>query len=341
MIGPVLVTGAQGFLGRYVVAELLNKGADVVGVGRSTRNGRCFSHQITGVGGPIMAPLPDTLSEALRSANYEYECCDLVQREATYRLVKRLRPSKIIHLAASLRDDPVDLLFEANVTATFNLCHAANAITPSPDFVLGSTGSVYGAQVNFPVSEEARPDPIGFYAASKYMSEIVARALGDDCAIPLCIVRIFNVVGPGLQPRHLAALVAHGIAEAEAELRPARLRLGDLSTIRDFIDVRDTAKLIVNLPSVGRGLYNAGTGEGLRSGDIVRRLIEMARIPIDLAYSIDRSRPGSDKIYADMSKSRGNFMPDFTIDQSLRDMLTYARDALKNVTPDSVDAAHP
>jgi nucleoside-diphosphate-sugar epimerase len=121
MSGTVLVTGAQGFLGRYVVAELMRGGTDVVGLGRSERLPGFFTHDLDG----RRAPLP---SELRTSDAMAYVRISLEDEHGIGAVLRRFCPRRVIHLAGALRDEPWPVLLAANVSATASLCRAISAI---------------------------------------------------------------------------------------------------------------------------------------------------------------------------------------------------------------------
>ncbi|HEY4076511.1 MAG TPA: NAD(P)-dependent oxidoreductase [Rhizomicrobium sp.] len=315
MRGTVLVTGAQGFLGRYVVAELMRGGADVVGLGRSEHLPGLFTHDLDG----RRAPLP---SELRASDAMSYVQISLEDTDGIGAVLRRFSPRRVIHLAGALRDEPWPVLEAANVTATASLCRAIAAMPDPPSLLVGSSGSVYGRQRVVPVSEQALPDPVGPYGATKLMAEIAARALLDR---GIAVARIFNLLGPGLQRRHLAADLAHRIAAIEAGRARAELRLGSLMPVRDFIDVRDAARAIAHWPNaLAQSTANIASGQGIAVGEIVSCFIAASGCEIAVAHEAGHDRPGADVMIADMARGAvtGELI---ALERSVADMLAYAR----------------
>src|SRR5688572_20546353 len=113
MASRVLITGAQGFVGRYAVAQFLSggEGMTVVGVGRSRQLSQSFTHYIQWNGVRRRAPLPHPLATALLSDRYRYVQLDIRSQSRLNELIKEVRPSIILHLAGALRDEPVSRLF--------------------------------------------------------------------------------------------------------------------------------------------------------------------------------------------------------------------------------------
>ncbi len=246
MSARVLVTGAQGFVGVYLVAELLRRGTAerVAGIGRGARRDAPFAQPV-------------------RSARYAYAALDIADTERLAGLIGALRPTLVFHLASGLRDDPPAALFRTNVEGTLSLFAAIEraGIDP-PRVVLGSSGGVYGIPERLPIGEEDRCRPVDLYSASKLAAEHAAAIVARAGGIPLFVARLFNLIGPGQDERHACARFAAQLAAVAAGGAAARIEVGDLSPTRDFVDVRDVAAALVLLAERGiePGAYNVASG---------------------------------------------------------------------------------
>lgn len=326
-----LVTGAQGYVGRYVILALLAAGHNVTGIGRSKKCDDYFTHSFDFQGESKRAPVPASIREQLSSShNYNYVRCDLLDPIAVDNLINKVHPALVIHLAGALRDETWQNLAHSNLIATLNIMTASSKLQHKPTFVLGSTGSVYGTQVDIPITESAFPVPVGSYAVSKYMAEMMAKDIAYNSAMPLIIARIFNILGPGLQPRHLTSYLVHRIAEIEKLESEQKISVGDLNTARDFIDVRDVAQFLASDFSGYEPitLINIAGGAEVEIKTIVDKLCCIARIPIALTLDPTRNRSGANRIFANVDKLTKAYTLRYTLQQSLEDMLDYARSTL-------------
>ncbi len=324
-----LVTGAQGFVGRYLVAELLasREAIRVVGVGRSTARAT-FTHTVTWRSTGVPAPLPPALQSAARDARYAYQPVDIRDRAAFGRILRAFRPDVIFHLASGLRDDAPHHLFGTNVEGTIDVLEsAAEAGLQTCSTVIGSSGSVYGWPGRLPIPEEERCDPRDFYAVSKLAQEHAARIVARERRLPIVIARIFNVVGPGQDERHVAGRFAAQIAGIVADNDQAPMRVGDLSTTRDFIDVRDVARALALLARRGAPgrTYNVASGLETPVSRILELLVDAAGLAgtlrLEAAYRRVSDTP---RVVADVAQLRdAGYHATVTLDQSLRDVLAY------------------
>ena len=330
-MGQILVTGAQGYVGRYVVSALLEADHNVVGVGRSPKNNDHFTHAFDFHGAKRPAPLPASIRRRLSNERrYVYERCNLVDTKAVSTLINKLQPSIVIHLAGALRDEKWPSLVSLNLVATLNIMMASSVLNNRPLIVLGSTGSIYGDQAILPIGETAAPAPVGSYAVSKSMSEMMAVNIAQDQGIQLIIARIFNILGPGLQPRHFCGYLVHRIAEIEKLNLSPEIAVGDLNTVRDFVDVRDIAQFFACDLRQYEAIapVNVAWGTGIEMKTIADYLVDKSSKPIKFKSNPLRNRPGALRIFSSTDKFRKVYTPQFTVEQSLADMLNYARDAI-------------
>ena len=326
----IIVTGAQGFIGRYTVAEILASFPDalVIGCGRSQRNDETFTHCITAKNGSIAAPLPPALCEALarQADRYRYHQVDITDSDLLRAFVQRCDPTAVIHLASGLRDDDASHLVRTNIEGTIVLTQTLLASkTRLKRLVLGSSGSIYGPATVLPVHENYLGTPQDLYAVTKLAGEHASRILTNGAAFQTAWGRIFNVVGPGQEERHIAGRVASQLSAIMDGTQKPVLQLGDLRPTRDFVDVRDVAQALclLALGEHAEGAYNIASGDESSIETVVHTLISTAKqskdITIEAAYS---RRLDVQRQYADISRLRNiGYIPKITLEQSLSDVL--------------------
>ena len=246
-----LITGITGFTGRYVAAELADAGYEVVG-----------------------------LTHAGAQASSNVHPVDLCDRDAVLSLVSRLEPDVVVHLAAIsfVAHGDADEIYRVNVVGTRNLLEALDRAKTRPQIVvLASSANIYGNATVEPITEDTPPAPANDYAVSKLAMEYMAR-LWDD-RLPIVITRPFNYTGVGQSKQFLLPKIIGHYARGER-----LIELGNTDVTRDFLDVRDVARLyrlIVERAPVGATL-NLCSGQGHSLGDVIEMAGRLAGYRIEV-----------------------------------------------------------
>ena len=332
MSARILVTGAQGFLGRYLVAHLLraDPSSEVLGLGRSPRLEDSFTHSLQWGASRLKAPLPDELRDAFQSPHYHYVSLDLTRQPELTGLLTDFRPHRIFHLASGLRDAPPDHLFRTNVEGIISLVEAIReaGIEP-PTLILGSTGFLYGAVETdrLPIHEGTPCAPIDLYGVSKLAAENASRILVRRYDLPALWARIFNLVGPGQEERHVCGRLSSQAAAIAAGLLPPLVEVEPLTTTRDFLDVRDAASALelVAAKGVPGQVYNLASGIESPVEQVFDSIFRQAGLRERVEIEMKAARPADIPRYvADITRLRGlGFAPAHPLDRSLADLLRY------------------
>lgn len=275
-LSRILVVGGSGFVGSYLLPALTRAvpDAELIATGLS------------------IPPQNDGVS---------WIGLDITERQAVEAMVEAIRPSAVIHLAAlatyhSSTLDP-DLAWKVNVLGTRYLAEACLKIVPGCRFLHVGSGEVYGHSCNRyrPVSEEAPLEPGNVYAVTKAAADL---AIGEMARRGLNAIRVrpFNHTGPGQGEALFVPTVAAQIARAEAGLAEAVIRVGNLETSRDLLDVRDVVDayllILKDWPLLQPGaVFNVASGVALPMRQILDQLIALARVPLRVEQDPSRMRP--------------------------------------------------
>jgi len=276
MARRILITGASGFLGGHLLRALaaLNRPDDtVLAASRGAAEG-------TGV---------------------RHLDIDLTEDGACARLLADTLPSHVVHLAGAASvgaaAQAVAETWKANFHMTFALAEAAAGMAAPPRFVLASSGEVYGATAREAelLSEDLPLRPAGVYARTKAAAELaVSDLLGRHSA---AILRLFNSIGPGQDERFVAGAFAAQIARIEAGLMPPVLHVGNLDSVRDFVDAADTADAICRVLGLldadkpGVAIFNVCSGRGRSIASLVEDMRLLATRPFEVQIDPERARP--------------------------------------------------
>jgi GDP-4-dehydro-6-deoxy-D-mannose reductase len=315
----VLVTGAAGFVGRWLLPALVADGCEVLG----TRL-------------PGEAP-PGFLSDAERQ-RVRWLPLDLQDTGSVRAAVEEV-PDAVIHLAAiasgaEARRDP-GLAWEVNAGGTARLADALGARRVSgeadPLLLLVSTAEVYGAIAEpRPRLESDPPLPISPYAGSKLGAEIAALETARRTGLRVIIVRAFPHTGPGQSDRYVIPAFARRLRAARRLGAPV-VKTGNLEPTRDFLDVRDVVQAYLSLMKRGEagGLYNLASGVGVSLQSIFQRLADL--IGVQATAEIDRQLVRTADLPhlvgdATRLRLRTGWTPRFTLDQTLQDVVNAETD---------------
>lgn len=199
----VLITGINGFTGRYLHAELENAGWDVFGLGSA--------------------------GDPSRSRDI-----DLLDAQGIAQWVNDVRPDAVVHLAgiAFVGHGNPDAFYQVNLIGTRHLLEALARLDRAPNCVLlASSANVYGNATAGALAESQPPNPANDYAVSKLAMEYLARLwLGR---LPIVIVRPFNYTGIGQSEAFLLPKIVAHFRRGDPSIE-----LGNLDVWRDFSDVR-------------------------------------------------------------------------------------------------------
>jgi GDP-4-dehydro-6-deoxy-D-mannose reductase len=322
-----LVTGAQGFVGRYFVAYLLDRfpHSKVLGIGRSPCESSTFLHSVTCGARGVRAPLPERLRN-MGDDRYAYASSELSSRKLT-ELICEFHPTAVVHLAASLRGISEEIVFQNNVRGTEGLLAAVRASGVNVRLLLvASSGGVYGRQESLPIAESASVQPVDLYSRSKLASEDLARSFALQTGIPTAIARIFNVFGPGQDELHFAGRMAGQVAAILAGKSAPIIRAGLLSGTRDFLDVRDVCSALgAVLERNLDGVCNIAAGVETKVGDLLQLLVQTAGLQSTVQIQQQTHRPDPiPRHFANISRlAETGFAPQHSHAQTWGEMLNY------------------
>jgi nucleoside-diphosphate-sugar epimerase len=328
------VTGAQGFVGRYLIWSILESQSDaaVLGIGRSGCQNHSFTHCVQWSGKPIPAPLPPRLR--IESSRYEYVAVNVHRRDHIAAMLQDFQPDVVVHLASGLRDDPISSLLTTNVKGTIDLLDAVSEMKEGvKKIILGSTGGVYGVPEKLPIDEQAVCIPIDLYSTTKLAAEHASRIMARQYGLPVIWARLFNLAGPGQDERHICGRFASQASAILEDLTPAVLDVESLDTTRDFVDVRDTASALITICEYGEpsSIYNVGSGNETSMQAILDITLEAAELRNRVTVRRKAGRIVDIPRHVasiDALRSLG-FECRYTLDQTIRDVLDYYRTCVR------------
>ena len=309
-MATALVTGAAGFAGRHLIAELERATDwDIIGFGRASAS----------------------IGERTRVL-----ACDLRNADLVHRDIERYRPDYIFHLAAQSYvpkaiASPADTIIN-NVVGQLNLFEAVRASDLEPTIVVAGSAEQYGLvrPEELPITEDQPFRPNNPYAVSKITQDMLAFQYGSTYGMHIVRMRPFNHVGPGQSERFVVSGFARQIAEAEAGRIEPVILVGNLSAKRDFLDVRDVVRAyrVAAEHGVPGEVYNLSSGEAVEIQSVLDMLVELAHRDVAIQQDPARLRPSDTPVLVgDSSRFRQQtgWQPHVPFHHTLRDTLEYWR----------------
>ena len=273
----MLVTGSSGFIGNYLVPQLLNQNYKVFGI--SKRKQKSFKNFISS-----SIDINNISNSKLRN-NF----------------------SKIIHMAALSDVDYCNFnpskCYEINVSGTQRMLEIARK--KDAEFIFLSSSHVYGNSKNLPLSETESNLPLSHYASSKRMSEILCETYALTYGLNIRIARIFSVYGPNSSKSNLVFNIINQV------IHDSQITLGNITPKRDFIFIDDviTGLLdIINSKKKGYDIYNIGTGKSTSITDLINIVLNFSNKKMRIISKKDKIRKNDVlDVCANISKMSSHF----------------------------------
>ncbi len=240
----VFVTGARGFVGGHLVPRLVEQGFEVTATDRDL---------------------------------------DVTDRTAVAGRLKLAQPEAIVHLASqsSVAASAVDpeATHSINYGGARSVLEAALRCGSQPRVLLIGSAEQYGTSSpdSPPLTEDAPLAPASAYARSKAEAEALGTAFAER-GLEVVRVRAFGHSGPGQSDTFVLSNFARQTAEIEAGRREPVLRVGNLASVRDFLDVDDVVEAYLRLldRDVPAEIYNVASGVGTPLRDLLDTLLGLA-----------------------------------------------------------------
>ena len=212
----ILITGASGFIGSYLVKDLNDQELDFLAIDAKR--------------------IPGLSEDRQREVS-------LLEKGKLDNIIKEYQPNVVIHLAAvaSVTHENVGEIYNVNVCGTANLLEAIKKNCPSKTrVILVSTAGVYGNQ-DVELYEENLPfNPANHYSYSIMVTEYLSRQYRDDMEI--IIVRPFNIIGAGQRDIFLIPKLVKCFADKKEVIQ-----VGNIKSYRDYVDVQYCGEILKEL----------------------------------------------------------------------------------------------
>lgn len=315
-----LVTGCSGLIGPHLAEHLLSKEFAVWGTYYSGKS------------------RPASLASRM-----EWLQCDISDAGDVDRVIHTSQPDRIFHLAAQSYpvkswSDPAGTI-QANLLGTLHLLEAVRKRHPACQVLVFGSSAEYGksSAEEESIAETAATEPDSPYGVSKAAADLLSEVYGRAYGLKIIRIRPFFVIGPG-RGSNVFVDFAKGIVEVENGHADS-LGVGNLSAVRDLVDVRDTARAIWTIAEKGEigAVYNLCTGQPHSIREALDLMLRFASRPVRVYTDNAKFRPlDTPRLVGDSSRLRQlGWKPEIELDRTLSDILQFWRTQCKEV-PDSL-----
>lgn len=303
----VLVTGGTGMVGSHFMQSYTKDGAEVKGIARNSAASR-------------MAAIPD--DSILR--------CDIMERDALLRIFKEFMPDVVIHMAAqAFNGDSWNLEYvthKTNYIGTLNVLYCCKEVVRDASILLACSSAEYGniKESDCPLVEDRLLMPHTPYGVSKAAVENLGRQYALNFNMKVFLPRMFIHVGTGHPPATAIQNFARQLALIKAGKLPPEIHVGNLTTYRDYIDVRDGVKAMRLLMDKGNPAepYNICNGKAYQIQEILDMLIDISGTKVKVISDKKLFRVADEPLLlGDDSKIRAlGYTREYSMRQTLEDV---------------------
>ena len=313
-----LITGANGFVGKYFVDCLYNHEPDAFVIGADV-------NEITSID------------------NINYLKLDLRDKMAVFQLLEKYKPNYVVHLAAISSvaqswQEPASC-FLNNTSAFLNVAEAVRVQKLDTRILSVGSSEEYGIY-NEPMQENFHLHPKSPYSVARLSQEYLSKLYVDHYGVDIVMTRSFNHMGPSQSERFvIPAFIKQLVAISQG--KESRIMVGNIEVIRDFLDVRDVVEAYYLILKKGkmREVYNVCSGQGVQLKAIIDIAAKILNVNPEIIIDESKIRPNDiPQVIGENSKLKTQlgWKQKYTLQETLSDIIKYWKEKqntqeLKNV----------
>lgn len=279
----ILITGITGMIGKHLANLLVQRGHDVAGISRAT----------------------SALRYVQEKQRYRHYPGDILDVALLAKVWTEFKPEVVYHLAAQAYNGESwvaeDTTYALNITGTRNVLNSCKWYSPRARVIPACSSAEYGIvpEGMIPIREDVTPlRPITPYGVSKVCTETMARQFHLNYGMDVILPRLFIHVGPDHPPVTAVQNFARQLAAISLNKQKPVVRVGNLDSARDFVDVRDGVKALWLLAEKGSSgeVYNICSGKAYTMRQCLEMLIEISGLAVKVEHDTTLNRPSDEAI---------------------------------------------
>ncbi|UCD06684.1 MAG: GDP-mannose 4,6-dehydratase [candidate division WOR-3 bacterium] len=266
--------------------------------------------------------------------------CDITDAFAVKSVLEKSKPDFIFHLAAQsyvpFSWHVPKATLETNIMGELNVFECVRELKLDPLIHIAGSSEEYGLvhPDEVPIKEDNPLRPLSPYAVSKVAQDFLGYQYFKSYGLKVVRTRAFNHTGPRRGEVFVTSNFARQLIEIERGHRKPVLHVGNLNAVRDFSDVRDVVRAYAFALEKGTPgeVYNIASGEGVKIGGLLDRLVALSKVNIKIEQDPDRMRPSDVELLvgsADKFKKVTGWKPEIPFDKTLTDLMDFWRSVIK------------
>lgn len=322
----LLITGFSGFVATHFVEYLYKENLiyDICGI---DINEARFNYS--------------KFNDKLKISEYVVDMTDI---EKLRNVVERFKPDYILHLAsfssvAYSWKYPSES-FTNNCNIFLNLVSVVREICPECRMLSIGSSEEYGnvAHEDLPIRENQNKAPLSPYAVARVSQEMLSKVFVDAYGMEIIMTRSFNHIGPRQDERFVIPSFIRRILDIKKNgMKVGEIETGDITIIRDFVDVRDVVRAYYLLLIKGEKgeIYNICSGKGIMLKDVVKVIADEVGVKIRTKINPDFIRPNDSKEIVGSAykiESEIGWKREYEFNKTIEDMVKYMEGTSKTLS---------
>ena len=309
-----LITGFSGFVGEHFLDFLNEKKEDDIILG-------------------IDIKPPDFLISNYKNLRCRYEQIDMLNKNELEKIIYQFCPDYVLHLAsyssvAYSWKNPV-ASFANNTNIFLNLLEAIRLTNARCRILSVGSSEEYGRvdAKDLPLKEDHKDDPVSPYGVARVFQEMLSKVYIQGFNLNIFMTRSFNHIGAGQKEIFVVSSFAKQfVLLAKSGPKEGILTTGDITIVRDFVDVRDVVKAYNLLFTRGKHgeIYNVCNGHGIALSRIIDMMSDKLKLKIKLKQDSSLVRPTDNMVIIGSNekiKEHTGWQSNIPIEQSIDDIL--------------------